>query len=177
MKSTKKFVLVPYEKYERMTVNKYAKQPTIADDEGNRRLDEEAIIQQIPHPLRSKARDVLKEIVNAGQLDWNENGELTSTSENIHYSNIADLIKSKVTREPQSGLASASELPDQVSDNNSTGRYKFEQSGEGEHYPLHPPPGLPNKKRNRSLVKDERQKIKKIKTKKHNWQELWQTHV
>ena len=115
MKSVKKFVLIPYDKYERMMSND-TKQSQNHDrdttrnegDIGDKTLNEEGIIHQIPKPPH----------------------------------------KTEYRR-----------------------GYISNQNGEGDQLPPQPPPGLPNKKRARSLAKEETGK----KSKKRNWKELWQT--
>ena len=121
MNHTKKCVLVPFEKYERMIKTSHResdKNPTpvanlVEDSSPSRIIDdklrlpteksldkipEEDIVQHMSKSLRSHAKILLRFIDKNSKLDWNSKGELTVDGRSIPNSHITDLLKDALVR-------------------------------------------------------------------------------
>jgi hypothetical protein len=116
MNRTKKCVLVPFEKYERMLESFHRQSDKNLDREANfvedsspsritddnlrlpteiepKKIPEDDILQQLSKSLRSHAKILLRIIDKNSALDWNNKGELTVDSRSVPNSHITDLLK------------------------------------------------------------------------------------
>lgn len=196
MNSTKKCVLVPYEKYQRL-INKTQNMPKhndgeqeeqleeeyihdISEDESEHKLKEETILLHLPKTLKSKAKTLLDVINHNSNLDWNEKGELTVNGEALAHSHIADLVKDALVMHKQFQPLGMQEFYSNLKNipltliRNPHRRELINQSGSGiikpdPTQPRPPPPGLPNKRKAISLQKGSGNK----KTKVDKWREAW----
>ena len=207
MKSTKKCVLVPYEKYQRMIQNLDNKNPVgnaaedstplneystplneSANDDTADKLAEARILMHLPKPFIYKARALLTEIDNNSVLDWNKTGQLTVDGVAVPHSHIADLIKDALVTykhfEPpgmKQFYSNLTYIPLSLIRNPK--RRAIIQQGKGLpleesiDLPLHnpaPPPGLPNKRKTKSVFVPQTPQKKKKLSRKDTWKQLWQ---
>lgn len=86
MNATRKFVLVPIEKYE-----KFANRDT--EEVREPPLDKDLVIDTIPKLYKNKARALLSYIQQSNVMGWNAMGELAIEGQVVAHSHIADLIK------------------------------------------------------------------------------------
>ena len=110
MKSTKKCVLVPFDKYQRVFTNVNAEnaEEEITEQPSNHanhnkiedivtpkenQMEETLILDQLPKTLRSRAKLLLHSITQNHALTWDGKGELVVRGTNIPHSHITDLLK------------------------------------------------------------------------------------
>lgn len=87
MNDTRKLVLVPIEKYERLIGKKEDL------DEQATPIDLDLIVNVLPKMYRNKARTLLTYIQRSDLLDWTDKGELVYEKKIIPHSHISDLTK------------------------------------------------------------------------------------
>lgn len=190
MNSTKKCVLVPYEKYQRLMKTPKALELTsvdrIQEEEEEEeagpvepaRLEEEQILEHFPKNLKGKAKILLNTIKQNNSLDWNLKGELVVNDEAVQHSHIADLVKDALVTykhfEPvglQVFYSHLNNIPLSLIRNPQ--RRLLLQKGTGTpppQPPPPPPPGLPNKRKAINIL----EKPKK-RSKADTWKQLWTT--
>lgn len=99
MKYTKKSVLVPYDKYQRLLHednppdSAKEEQEVISEDSLKSRIAADDILSPFSKTLRSKAESLLNFIDRNENLDWDSLGRLVVNGIVIPSSNITDLIK------------------------------------------------------------------------------------
>ena len=193
MKSTKKCILIPYEKYQRMIQKQQPDSPELKSDlnsdinveqdsvssepDGHSEvLTESDILKHIPKALNRRAKSLLEVVKQSPVLGWNAQGELTVEGKTISQSHIADLVKDALVQhknfEP-TGLyqfyANLQHIPLTAIGN--PNRRHLIQRGAGSTQTA-PPPGIPDRKRKtRTLQDPQPQKL----TRKDVWKKSWQT--
>lgn len=159
MDFVQKMVLVPYDKYERLTLDKHTKEE---DNYKVNKLDDETILIAIPNTFKNKAKALLKYLSLVQGLNWNEQGEIIIDNTVLPKSNICDLIKDCLREYKQFNPIGYNEFYEKLSTSNvplsliaNTKRREFIQSGRGDKpfaSPIPPPPGIPiQKKKKHSL--------------------------
>jgi len=118
MKSTKKMVLIPFSKYERLLDQEHIKQnpvqseqeeeetiktplvntePNIGKEtqklETSQLLDHDQILEHIPVKQKRNAKVLVDYILNQTEIRWSKSGELIIQHKQIPHSHITDLIK------------------------------------------------------------------------------------
>lgn len=184
MKSTRKMVVIPFEKYERLLKQKpqtdqsreATPQITIEEPvEVNSSLPTPDIISSLPSNIKKRGERLLTAL--NGVLKWNEKGEIIIDGEVIPFTHITDLIKDALTSlktfDPSGSrefyrLIKSSNVPLSLIAN-PTRRKELTGGGDSEPESLKrkldhpPPPGIPDKK------------PKPLPTKKSSWKSLWKT--
>ena len=167
MKHTQKLVLLPYEKYLRLTKtttrsgdNTSVKENDIderresdGDSKSSENIDphpSDDILLNIAHKRRSKAKLLLKYIKNNRKLSWNGKGELKVGDVVVNNSHIIDLINDSLSKSSNFQPVGAVEfytnldnIPISLVRNSS--RLSLLPT-EQKLKPHLPPPGIPNKK-------------------------------
>ena len=80
----KKFVVIPWAKYEKLVEQK--------TDEPESTYTQERILSTVPQKMKSRAQALLG-LLPETDISWNNDGELVSDGQCIHGSNICDLVK------------------------------------------------------------------------------------
>ncbi len=113
MKSTKKMVLIPFEKYTRLIQNEADasnKAPTSVDErdtvdaieptpmdtiehEDSSALDDENILQMIPKHLRNSGKLVLNFLHRQKAITWDRRGQIAIEGKPVPLSHISDMIR------------------------------------------------------------------------------------
>lgn len=187
MKTTKKHVLIPWEKYLRLKKtsceNKNSSKEHIHQDniESNNINEKESnilsakdIVSQLPNLLQSQATDLLKVLEETTDLTWNEQGELIlNNGDIVRGSNIVKLVQDGVMANNQNKPIGMTEfykslhgLPDKLIINRRR-RHLLEQSNE--HRTI-PPPGKSHSFKTREL-RFSKTKLKKDKA--NAWKGMW----
>ena len=195
MKSTKKCVLVSFDRYERLTQSHKNHQLTsnepvpfndviTEEDEiapSQNKLDDNFILLNLPKYLHSRARTLLGVVSKSTILGWNDKGELTVKGNAIPHSHIADLLKDSLVTYKHFKPIGATEFYSNLSNIpvsliRNPERRQLIQEGKGdvetEQAPPPrppPPPGIPAKRKTLDLFKKpgKKQKTQTL------WQELW----
>jgi len=198
MKSTKKCVLVPYEKYHRLVNTQEEKiiegsesnsdldvqdEPTDIKDPKikDNKLAEEIILLHLPKALKSKAKTLLDVINHNTDLDWNINGELTVKGTAVVNSHITDIVKDALVIHKQFEPVGIQEFYSHLKNTplslirNPQRRELINQTGSGITSAAAtlqpPPPGIPNKRKAISL--EVTSTVPKKKKKADTWKKLW----
>ena len=200
MKFTKKCVLLPYDKYERLMQKtttfheeKKVEDRPLQEEEGPKRdysnekhelrLDEDSILQLFSKTLQSKAKALLFALKQNQRVDWNEKGEVLVNGKVIPHSHIADLIKDAVitfkSYEPTGTAEFYSNLghiPLTLIKNPHRRQLIQQQRGAGStDKEIVPPPGFPEENKKKRVIHSTLNEPVKKKNKSDKWKELWQT--
>ena len=202
MNHTKKCVLVPFDKYERMVKSCHREMHTnaspmeiasapieINEDKlplsvelKEEKLSEEDIVQYLPKSLRSGSQTLLRMIDKNPTLDWNNKGELTVDGRRIANSHITDLIKDALVQYKNFQPTGFHEFYSNLTNIPLTlirnpHRRSLVQGGSGvieqtSPSQVSPPPGVPDRNQHRSLIEFGKKRKRPIKTWSRKWEKL-----
>lgn len=166
MKSVRKTVLIPYDKYERWKqhrcnispVEEHTEivKPLYEDEitlEKSPSLSDDTILTTIPKIQKGKARALLNFIHHSTDISWNDLGEIVIQGRAIPHSHITDLIRDTVGNYKRLNPVGKREFIEILNRNNipkSLLHYTQQHGLGASRPPTPPPPGMPIQKRPRS---------------------------